>query len=146
MQGSFRTVSSISSPSRHPMSAARGNAWQSSRMICARQQLCVKCLQGTKQHAYLACGQHAQCYQQHYSSRRPHWRDSSLFFSFLLRAKLALALAKAAASRITINLDGAPTISKSHTHPSHSQISRLLTSSLSLGIPVPRTTQCIRGM
>jgi hypothetical protein len=30
---SHRTVSSISSPSRHPMSAARGNAWQSSRMI-----------------------------------------------------------------------------------------------------------------
>ena len=29
---------------------------------------------------------------------------------------------------------------KSHTHPLHSQTSRLLTSSLSLGVPVPRHT------
>jgi hypothetical protein len=36
-------------------------------------------------------------------------------------------------------------LSKSHTHPSHSQTSRLLTSSLSLGVPVPRPTQCVRG-
>ena len=35
-------------------------------------------------------------------------------------------------------------LAKSHTHPSHSQTSRLLTSSLSLGVPVPLTTQCIR--
>jgi hypothetical protein len=55
-----------------------------------------------------------------------------------------LALAKAAALRININLDGAPIASKSHTHPSHSQTSRLLTSSLSLGLPVPRPTQCVR--
>jgi hypothetical protein len=33
----------------------------------------------------------------------------------------------------------------SHTHPSHSQTSRLLTSSLSLGVPVPRPTQCMGG-
>ncbi len=33
-----------------------------------------------------------------------------------------------------------------HTPPSHSQTSRLLTSSLSLGVPVPRATQCIRGV
>jgi hypothetical protein len=33
--------------------------------------------------------------------------------------------------------------SKSHTHPSHSQTSRLLTSSLSSGVPVPHTTQCM---
>jgi hypothetical protein len=32
-------------------------------------------------------------------------------------------------------------VSKSHTHPSHSQTSHLLTSSLSLGVPVPHTTQ-----
>jgi hypothetical protein len=43
----------------------------------------------------------------------------------------------------TLNLDGVPIISTSHTHPSHSQTSRLLTSSLSLGIPVPRATQCM---
>jgi hypothetical protein len=38
----------------------------------------------------------------------------------------------------TLNLDGVPISSKSHTHPSHSQTSHLLTSSLSLGVPVPR--------
>jgi hypothetical protein len=67
-------------------------------------------------------------------------------FSAQLKSKVGLALVKAAALRITFNLDGAPITIKSHTHPSHSQISRLLTSSLSLGIPVPRATQCMRGM
>jgi len=60
-----------------------------------------------------------------------------------LKSKVGLALAKAAALRITLNLDGAPIISRTHTHPSHSQTSRLLTSSLSLGVPVPRATQCM---
>ncbi len=46
-------------------------------------------------------------------------------------------------SRITLNIDGAPLTSRSHTHTSHSQTSRLLTSSLSLGVPVPLTTQCM---
>ena len=36
-----------------------------------------------------------------------------------------------------------PIPSTSHTHPSHSQTSRLLTLSLSLGVPVPRGTQCM---
>jgi hypothetical protein len=40
-------------------------------------------------------------------------------------------------------IDGAPITSRTHTHPSHSQTSRLLTSSLSLGVPVPRATQCM---
>ena len=62
-----------------------------------------------------------------------------------LKSKVGLALAKAAALRVVLNLDGAPIASKSHTHPSHSQTSRLLTSSLSLGLPVPRPTQCVRG-
>ena len=62
-----------------------------------------------------------------------------------LKNKISQALAKAAALRITLNLDGAPIISRTHTHPSHSQTSRLLTSSLSLGVPVPRATQCMRG-
>jgi hypothetical protein len=48
-----------------------------------------------------------------------------------------------AASRINLNIDGAPITSKTHTHPSHSQTSRILTSSLSLGVPVPRSTQCM---
>jgi hypothetical protein len=60
-----------------------------------------------------------------------------------LKSKVGLALAKAAALRIVLNLDGAPIASKSHTHPSHSETSRLLTSSLSLGLPVPRPTQCV---
>jgi hypothetical protein len=37
-----------------------------------------------------------------------------------LKSKVGLALAKAAALRIVLNLDGAPIASKSHTHPSHS--------------------------
>ncbi len=48
--------------------------------------------------------------------------------------------------RGTSNMDDAPIVSKSHTHPSHSQTSRLLTSSVSLGVRVPLGTQCIRGV
>jgi hypothetical protein len=67
--------------------------------------------------------------------------------SFLtqFKRKVGLSLVKAVALRINLNLDGTPIASKSHTHPSHSQTSRLLTSSLSLGVPVPRPTQCVRG-
>jgi hypothetical protein len=65
-------------------------------------------------------------------------------FSSGLKSKVGLSLATVAALRININLDGTPIVSKSHTHPSHSQTSRLLTSSLSLGLPVPRPTQCVR--
>ncbi len=36
-----------------------------------------------------------------------------------------------------LNIDGTPITSRTHTLPSHSQTSRLLTSSLSLGVPVP---------
>jgi hypothetical protein len=61
-----------------------------------------------------------------------------------LQSKVGLALPTAAVLRVNLNLDGAPIVSKSHTHPSHSQTSCLLTSSLSLGIPVPRPTQCVR--
>jgi hypothetical protein len=64
-------------------------------------------------------------------------------FSTQLKSKVGLALVKEVVLRITLYLDGAPITSKSHTHPSHSQTSRLLTSSLSLGIPVPRATQCM---
>jgi hypothetical protein len=72
-----------------------------------------------------------------------HFRHAA--FSSGLKSKVGLALTKASALRIVLNLDGAPIASKSHTHPSHSQTSRLLTSSLSLGLPVPRPTQCVRG-
>jgi hypothetical protein len=66
-------------------------------------------------------------------------------FSSQLKAKVGSTLAKAAALRIHLNIDGAPITSTTHTHPSHSQTSRLLTSSLSLGVPVPRAIQCMRG-
>ena len=66
-------------------------------------------------------------------------------FSAQLKAKVGSTLAKAAALRISLNIDGTPITSRTHTHPSHSQTSRLLTSSLSLGAPVPRATQCMRG-
>jgi hypothetical protein len=52
-------------------------------------------------------------------------------------------LVKETALRITLNIDDAPIVSQTHTHPSHSQTSRLLNSSLSLGVPVPHTTQCM---
>ena len=52
----------------------------------------------------------------------------------LMLAKAALVLTKTAALRITLNIDDTPIGSRSHTHPSHSQLvtSRLLTSSLSV--------------
>ena len=53
-----------------------------------------------------------------------------------LKSRVGLPLDKVEVLRITFNSDGSPIISKSHTHPSHSQTSRLLTSSLFLGIPV----------
>jgi len=64
-------------------------------------------------------------------------------FSSQLKSKVGNILTKAAEQRITLNIDGTPITSKSHTHPSHSQTSRLFTSSLSLGVPVPRGTQCM---
>jgi hypothetical protein len=59
-------------------------------------------------------------------------------FSSHLKSKVDNILVKAAVLRINLNIDGSPVASKSHTHPSHSQTSRLLTSSLFLGVPVPR--------
>ena len=73
-----------------------------------------------------------------------HFRRAA--FSSQLKAKVGSTLAKAAALCVNLNIDGAPITSRTHTHPSHSQTSRLLTSSLSLGVPVPRATQCMRGV
>ena len=64
-----------------------------------------------------------------FTSDQFHCRHAT--FAQQVRSKVDLALAKAAALRINLNIDGAPIASKSHTHPSHSQTSRLLTSSLS---------------
>jgi hypothetical protein len=82
----------------------------------------------------------------------PTWRSTSggffhcrrtTFFSNL-KSKRGNLLTKDVTLRINLNLDGESIESKSHTHPSHSETSRLLTSSLSLGVPVPRLTQCMR--
>ena len=73
-----------------------------------------------------------------------HFRRAAFFAN--LKSKIGNLLAKTASLRINVNLDGAPIASKSHTHPSHSQTSHLLTSSLSLGVPVPRPTQCMRDV
>ena len=75
------------------------------------------------------------------TSGRFHFRRAA--FLAQLKSRVVLTLAKAAALRITLNLDGAPITSTTHTHPSHSQTSRLLSSSLSLGVPVPPATQCM---
>jgi hypothetical protein len=70
-----------------------------------------------------------------------HFRRAA--FSSGLKSKVGLALAKATALRIVLNLDGESIAFKSHTHPSHSETSRLLTSSLSLNFPGPRPTPCV---
>ncbi len=80
------------------------------------------------------------------TSGRLHSEFIRLLFLQDHREKCGNILAKAAPLRINLDLDGTPITSQSYTHPSHSQTSRLLTSSLSLGVPVPRTTQCIRGV
>ncbi len=67
-------------------------------------------------------------------------------FSSMIKSRVGNILAKTEVLRINLNLDGESITSKSHTHPSHSQTSRLLTSSLSLGVPVPRPTQCRRDV
>ena len=72
-----------------------------------------------------------------------HFRRAAV--SAQLKSRVGLALAKAVGLRINLNIDWVPITSRTHTHPSHSQTSRLLTSSLSLGVPVPRATQCMRG-
>ncbi len=54
-----------------------------------------------------------------------HFRRAA--FSSQLKSRVGLALAKAADLRFKLNIDGAPITSKSHTHPSHSQTSCLLT-------------------
>ncbi len=62
-------------------------------------------------------------------------------FSSLIKTKTDSILGKSSDLRFILHIDGSTIISKSHTHPSHSQTSRLLTSSLSLGVAVPRTTK-----
>ncbi len=47
----------------------------------------------------------------------------------MIKSRVGNILVKAAALRINLNIDGVSIESKSHTHPSHSQTSRLLLSS-----------------
>ncbi len=84
-----------------------------------------------------------QSAQSNLGSSYFHFRRAA--FSGLLKSKCVNIIAKASVFRVNLNLDGTPISSNSHTHPSHSQTSRLLTSSLSLGVPVPRPTQCMGG-
>jgi hypothetical protein len=56
-------------------------------------------------------------------------------FSSHNKSRVRNILPKTVALHITLNLDGAPIVSQTHTHLSHSQTSHLLTSSLSLWIP-----------
>ena len=53
-----------------------------------------------------------------------HYRRT--VFSSQLNAKTVSILAKASSLRLILNIDGSPILSKSHTHPSHSQTSRWL--------------------
>ncbi len=53
-----------------------------------------------------------------------HCREVAAFSS-QLKTKVGHILAKAAALRVNSSIDGAPIASRSHTHPSHSQTSRL---------------------
>jgi hypothetical protein len=73
-----------------------------------------------------------------------HYRHT--VFSSMLKSRVGNILTKTVTLRINLNIDGSSIVSKSHTHPSHSQTSRLLTSCLSLGVPVPRPTQCLRDV
>ena len=80
---------------------------------------------------------------QEYSLRNLPVEDSITFDVWCslrtvqVKGKVGSTLAKAEALRVNLNIDGASITSRTHTHPSHSQTSRLLTSPLSLGVPVP---------
>jgi hypothetical protein len=61
-----------------------------------------------------------------------HWTPifPRVAFSSMLKSKYGNILDKGDTLRITLHLDGSSITCQSHTHPSHSQTSRLLTSSL----------------
>ena len=59
------------------------------------------------------------------------------------KSKVGNILVKVTALSINLNIDGANP--RAHTHPSHSQPSHLLFTSLSLGTPFPHCTYCMRG-
>ncbi len=66
-------------------------------------------------------------------------------FSSQIKSKVGNILGKVAVLLVNLIIDGAPLVSRSHTHPSHSQTSRLLILFLSLGVPVPRSMVLFRN-
>ena len=82
-------------------------------------------------------------FQSHCLRSSDSQHDRGLFhfrrvvFSVQLNGRVDITLTKVATLRVNLNIDGVSITSRTHTHPSHSQPSRLLTSSLSLGVPVP---------
>ena len=77
------------------------------------------------------------------------YRDNDHFLSSASssrhEAMVSGALARASDFSVGLGVSGATIVSGSCAHPSYSWMSCLLTSSLSLGVPVPRPAQCMRG-
>jgi hypothetical protein len=118
----------------HAISFMPAVASTTGRLLCELVRLLF--LQAHRETDRFLAASGVQLAQSHF-----HYRRAA--FSSQLKSKLGnirYILAKAAALRINLNIDGAPIASRLHTHPSHSQTSRLLTSSLFLGVPVPRVT------
>ena len=63
-------------------------------------------------------------------SHRGMFHYGRVSFSSQLEANVGGILSKVAVLRVNLNIDGSPITSRTHTHPSHSPTSRLLTSSL----------------
>ena len=80
---------------------------------------------------FTAVGRQAQ------STSDASFRFRRAAFHSHLKSKASLIVAKAAALRITLNIDGCPVPSRAHHHTSHSTTSRLLSTSLSHHLPLP---------
>ena len=74
---------------------------------------------------------------------RDQFHYKHVVFSSQVKSKVRNILDMAVVIRTILNIDDTTVESRSHTHPSHSQTSRLLNSSMSLGVTVPRSTQCM---
>ena len=61
-----------------------------------------------------------------HNTNKDKYRNRRDAFSSQLKSKVDNILVKATALRINLYIDGAPIGSRAHTHPSHSQTSRLL--------------------
>ncbi len=61
-----------------------------------------------------------------HNTNKDKYRNRRDAFSSQLKSKVDNILAKATALRFNLYIDGAPIGSRAHTHPSHSQTSRLL--------------------